>query len=58
MKQSLSTRLAALCAAVVISAVVLESVAELGHPAQGANVGQTVASVASAKSTPAKSQPL
>lgn len=57
MKQSLSSRLAALCAAIVISAVVLESVAELGHPAPGANVGHAVA-LASAASAVAKSQPL
>lgn len=32
MKQSLSTRCAALFASIVITTVVLESVAELGHP--------------------------
>ena len=32
MKQSLSTRLTALFAAVVISSILLESVAELGRP--------------------------
>ena len=60
MKQSLSTRLATLCAAIVISTVVLESVAELGYPAPvaSANVGQAVASATSATSTSAKSQPL
>ena len=46
MKQSLSTRLVALFCAVVVSSVLLESVAELGHPASN---GQTdVATVAPA----------
>lgn len=38
MKQSLSTRLIALFCAVVISSVLLESVAELGHPASSSEV--------------------
>ncbi len=38
MKQSLSTRLIALFCAVVISSVLLESVAELGHPATSGEV--------------------
>ena len=44
MKQSLSTRLVALFCAVVVSSVLLESVAELGHPA--ANGSSAVATVA------------
>lgn len=60
MKPSLSTRLASLCAAIVISAIVLESVAELGHPASGAdtNMGHAVASVAPAASTATTPRPL
>lgn len=58
MKQSLSSRLIALFCAVAISSVLLESVAELGHPAPEANVSQAVASATSDTSTPPKSQPL
>ena len=46
MKQSLSTRLIALLCAVVVSSVLLESVAELGHPAS--NGQAAVATVAPA----------
>ncbi len=38
MKQSFLTRLTVLFCAVVISSVLIESVAELGHPAQSGDV--------------------
>ena len=47
MKQSLSTRLVALFCAVVVSSVLLESVAELGHPASN---GQLTVAPAAAPS--------
>ena len=43
MKQALFTRLTVLFCAVVISAMLLESVAELGHPAPGADDSVAVA---------------
>ena len=48
MKQSLSFRLAALLASVVITALVFESVAELGHPVAD---GQVQVAQAAASST-------
>ena len=52
MKQSLSFRLVALFGAVLISSVLLESVAQLGHPVAGVN--QSVASVTTATPNPAQ----